>query len=134
MYTETIQQAVANKQSGRLNCAQSVACAFAEKLGADPQTTAAMTAAFGTGMGTMQATCGALIGAGCALGIRVPDRTAARATMARIFNKFSIQGGDTVCSRLKGIKTGRPLCSCDDCVRIAATLLADELSALTTAE
>ena len=45
------------------NCAQAVACAFAEEAGADEAMIFRMAEGFGSGMGTMQGVCGALVGA-----------------------------------------------------------------------
>ncbi|MCX7031789.1 MAG: C-GCAxxG-C-C family protein, partial [Spirochaetes bacterium] len=51
------------------NCAQAVACAFAEDLGADRGLTLRLATGFGGGMGHTGGTCGALTGAFMALGI-----------------------------------------------------------------
>ena len=45
------------------NCAQSVACTYADLVGCDKQTIFKMTEGLGLGMGGMQGTCGALSGA-----------------------------------------------------------------------
>ena len=73
---------------------------------------------FGSGMGTMEGTCGALVGA-----IMVSSLTSeagevmpnSRAIMA----KFKDLSGATICRELKGVGTGKVLCSCEDCVRNA---------------
>ncbi|WP_302438636.1 C-GCAxxG-C-C family protein, partial [Roseburia hominis] len=41
------------------NCAQAVACAFAEEIGVPEETLFAAAEGFGLGMGGMEATCGA---------------------------------------------------------------------------
>lgn len=126
-YNQLIDAAVENKKSGRCNCAQAVACAFAGAVDSDEQTLSRVTAAFGTGMGTMDGTCGALVGAGIILGIKVGDRIKARALMADIMRSFNSANGATVCRQLKGIDSGVALRHCNDCVRDAATLLAHTL-------
>lgn len=45
------------------NCAQSVACTYADLVGCDEETMFKMTEGLGLGMGGMQGTCGALSGA-----------------------------------------------------------------------
>lgn len=52
------------------NCAQAVACAFADETGIDEKTLRALSASFGGGMGRMREVCGALTGAFMILGIR----------------------------------------------------------------
>lgn len=123
-----IDRAVAYKASGKYNCAQSVACAFADILHIDADTLYNSGNAFGRGMGCMQATCGALTGAGIALGHAIHDRHAAMKAMAEIHTRFQQQNGATICRDLKGIDTGEPLRSCPGCVADAASLLADILN------
>ena len=45
------------------NCAQSVACAFAEEIGVAEEVLFAANEGFGLGMGAMEGTCGAVSGA-----------------------------------------------------------------------
>ena len=45
------------------NCAQAIACTYADLVGADEKTMFAATEGLGLGMGGMQGTCGALSGA-----------------------------------------------------------------------
>lgn len=45
------------------NCAQAVACAFAEEIGVSEETLFAAAEGFGLGMGGMEGTCGAVSGA-----------------------------------------------------------------------
>lgn len=122
-----IDRAVAYKASGNFNCAQAVACAFADRLQVDADTLYNSGNAFGRGMGCMQATCGALVGAGIALGYATHDRQAAMKAMAEIHTRFQQQNGATICRELKGIGTGKPLRSCPGCVADAASFLADIL-------
>jgi C_GCAxxG_C_C family probable redox protein len=49
-------------RAGR-NCAQSVVCAFAARLGVDENTALRAAAGFGGGIGSRQLTCGAVTGA-----------------------------------------------------------------------
>ena len=117
------------KASGRLNCAQAVACAFCEATGRGAEEMAAMGAAFGNGMGCMEGTCGALTGAGLVLGLHYSgDRAKAMKAMRRIMARFQERNGATVCKVLKGIETGRVLRACPDCVADAAEFLENELT------
>lgn len=125
---ERISTAVELKRSGRCNCAQSVACAFADVTSLDEGTMAAVTSAFGTGMGNMEGTCGAIVGAGVILGLIKHDRVASRAALKRIMERFEAQNGAVQCRLLKGIDNGNVLRPCNDCVADAACMLSDELN------
>ena len=122
-----VEEAVANKRCGRYNCAQSVACAFAEVAGLDVSTAERLTGAFGTGMGCMEGTFGALVGAGFIVSALSADRVSAMKNLRGIVSAFQAKNGATVCKVLKGIESGVPLRSCDGCVEDAATLLQDFL-------
>lgn len=39
--------------------------------------------------------------------------------MNEILQEFKEKAGATICRDLKGVGTGKMLCSCDDCVRLA---------------
>ena len=85
-----------------------------------------LSAGFGSGMGTMEGSCGALVGAVMVAGLR----TGGSGTMAlsrRILPRFRELCGATICRELKGVDTGKPLCSCEDCVRNAVLAAAEAL-------
>ena len=70
-------------------------------------------------MATMEGTCGALVGAimvSSLLSAEGEARNNSRAIMSRF---KELCGGATICRDLKGIETGKMLCSCEDCVRNA---------------
>lgn len=115
------------KRSGKCNCAQAVACAFADAIGADADMIWNSTAAFGSGMATMEGTCGAVTGAGVIIGLAASDRNAARVMMKDLITRFRSRNGATICRELKGIGTGTPLRACEDCVADSAEFLADIL-------
>ena len=71
------------------------------------------------GMGCMEATCGALCGASMVMGLCNKSGKPTAAIMRDILHEFQEKAGATICKDLKGIETGRMLCSCDDCVRYA---------------
>lgn len=83
-----------------------------------------LSAGFGSGMGTMEGTCGALAGAIVVAGLR----TGGNGTISlsrKILPRFKELCGATICRDLKGIGTGKILCSCENCVR-NAVLAAEE--------
>lgn len=134
-----IRKAADMKSSGKYNCAQAVACAFADSIGANEDEIYSIGNAFGRGMGCMEATCGALTGAGIIIGIASGDRVKSMQAMAAILRRFEERNGATICKHLKGIaidphsgKTtaGHPLRPCDLCVADSAEFLADALSRL----
>ena len=112
--------AVQFKHSG-YNCAQAVVAAFAEDLGINLETARA-----GAGMGTMGATCGALCGAQIVLGLHKKGQRV-MGTARSLYSAFLDRCGATVCMDLKGVATGRVLCSCDDCVANAVQILEELL-------
>ena len=97
------------KETGRLNCSQSVIKAFEDKLPVEPETLAQLAAGYGAGMGCMQATCGALIGAVMAAG-SVTDGKGTPRTARSILTSFQEKSGATICKDLKGVETGKVLC------------------------
>ena len=118
------------KATGKYNCAQAVACAYCDTVGMAPEQMAAITSGFGTGMGNMKGTCGALVGAGVVLGLKLADRVKARAAMKGVMDKFEARNGSTVCGVLKGVDTGCKLRDCNDCVADAAEFLEEELAGI----
>lgn len=127
MKESLISKAVERKASGKYNCAQAVACTYAEKVGTDEATMMNVAQAFGVGMGGMMGTCGALVGAGMAISIKAKDRPTAMKAMKRMMDKFQQRNGCTICRELKGIDTKVVVRQCNDCVADAAEFLEDEL-------
>ena len=101
-----------------MNCCQAVLVAFADMLGKGEDELMRLGSGFGSGMVTMEGTCGALVGA-----IMVSSLLSApgevRSNSRAIMSQFKELSGATVCRDLKGIDTGKVLCSCEDCVRNA---------------
>lgn len=119
----------------KYNCAQSVACAFAEDLNIDPQILFKLLEGFGLGMGCTQGTCGAISGAIALLGLKSSDgNLEAPATKAQTYQlskelllKFQEKNGATICRDLKGIETGKVLRSCPECIEDAVELVEEIL-------
>lgn len=119
----------------KFNCCQAVACAFSKEIGIDEQTLFKAGEGFGLGMGCMGGTCGALSGAVIIAGFKNSDGNLdAPATKAdtyklsrELFNRFGQKTGSTVCKELKGIETGKMLCSCPDCICAAVETVEEVL-------
>lgn len=118
--------AVEYKHNG-CNCCQAVLMSYTDSLNADKEVLMNIGSGFGMGMGCMEGTCGALCGAVIATGlIKNGERTTISAK--EILKNFKEKSGATICKELKGIETGKILCSCDDCVKNAAMIVSEILN------
>ena len=107
------------------NCCQAVVCAFADELDMDPSLLLRAAEGFGLGMGGMAGNCGALSGAVMLAGLKNSDGNIHLPMSKRdtyrlskeIFRLFTQKTGGSICRELKGVDTGRILCSCPDCIR-----------------
>ncbi|MCR5265545.1 MAG: C-GCAxxG-C-C family protein [Cyanobacteria bacterium RUI128] len=106
------------------NCCQAVLMAYSDLLSTDKDTLMSLGSGFGLGMGCMEGTCGALCGAVAAAGL-INSGENSRAVSKQILNSFKEKCGGTICKDLKGIETGKMLCSCDDCVKNAIIALSE---------
>ncbi len=104
------------------NCCQAVLAAFEDVTGFPKDTMRRLGVAFGSGMGGMEGTCGALCGAEMVLGMK-SDGKPLHARAKELHQAFREKAGATICKELKGIETGKMLCSCDDCVRFATEIV-----------
>lgn len=119
----------------KYNCCQAVACAFCEEVGMDEATLFRIGEGFGLGMGCMEGTCGALSGAIMLAGLKNSDGNIdAPATKAETYKlskelllKFREKTGSTVCKELKGVETGKVLCSCPDCIKMGVEVVQEVL-------
>ena len=109
-----------------MNCCQAVLVAFADKLGKGEDELLRIGSGFGSGMATMEGTCGALVGAIMVSSLLSPDGEARNNSRA-IMSRFKDLCGATICRDLKGIGTGKVLCSCEDCVRNAVRAAGEAL-------
>ena len=119
---ERIEYAARRKKE--MNCCQAVLVAFADRLGKGEDELLRLGSGFGSGMATMEGTCGALVGAIMVSSLLSPDGEA-RNNSRTIMSRFKELCGATVCRDLKGIGTGKVLCSCEDCVRNAVRAAGD---------
>ena len=106
----------------KYNCCQAVLLAFQDELGKSAEELLALGSGFGSGMGGMEGTCGALCGANIVMGLLNKSGQPTKQIMRGMVDDFKSQAGATICGDIKGIKTGKVLCSCPDCVKIATDL------------
>ena len=119
----------------KYNCAQAVACAFAEEAGIDKEVLFKACEGFGLGMGGMQGTCGAISGAVMLAGFKNsdgnvdnPGTKASTYQLSReIMEKFEEKNKASRCRDLKGIDTGVVLRSCPDCIMDAVEIVREVL-------
>lgn len=118
------------KHNKGYNCAQAVACTYSDMTGLDEETVFKLTEGLGAGMGNMEGTCGAVSGACVLAGLinssgnmEAPDSKGKTYKLSKeILNKFKEDKGSVVCKELKGIETGKVLCSCEECIKDAARI------------
>ena len=128
------EKAIALHDKG-FNCAQAVACTFAEELGVPAEVLFSACEGFGLGMGGMEGTCGAVSGAVMVAGFKNscgdtehPTTKAATYQLTREITKmFEEQNGSLTCKELKGVETGKVLRSCPDCIMDAARIAEEVL-------
>lgn len=110
------------------NCCQTVACAFAQKLGIDEETLFKIGEGFGLGMGAMNCTCGAVSGAVMLAGLKNSGGTSQRTKAAtyklaaKIIDEFKAKNQSVICRELKGVDTGNILRSCSGCIEDAVKI------------
>ena len=135
--SEKVQKALTNHHS-RYNCAQAVACAFAEDFGYDEAEVFAMMEAFGFGMGCMTV-CGAVSAMTAVVGMKEsvaePGNSSTKkksyAVSKAMHKAFREKNSSVICREIKGVDTKVVLRSCDGCiidaVEIIEAYLAGEL-------
>ena len=118
------------------NCCQCVLCALSDMVDVDEQTLFRIGEGFGGGLGTLNGVCGALTGAVMLAGLKNSDgnmeapkrKPSTMAMVRKMQDSFREQVGAIICKEIKGVGTGKPLCSCQDCVRIAARIAEEVLN------
>lgn len=115
------------------NCAQAVACAFAEDTGVPEEEIRASAGQYGGGRKNV---CGAVMGMYAAYNMKkgyVDLEDPAKWTaeheedLRQLEKRFLEKNGSVLCKELKGTLTGKPLRSCRGCVEDAAEILEDYL-------
>ena len=120
----------------KYNCAQAVACAFAEEVGVDMETLFKACEGLGLGMGCMEGTCGAISGAVMLAGFLNSDgnldepgtKANTYQLSKKIVQAFKEKNGATKCGDLKGIDTGTVLRSCPGCIEDAVEFVEEILN------
>ncbi len=118
---ERADKAVELKVAGGYNCSQAVTAALADETDLTEEQLKNITAGFCAGMGNLEATCGALIGAGMIAGLKTEGK-GTLPVARQIQETFHNRCGAIKCKDLKTITDGKPLCSCEDCVRNAVMI------------
>lgn len=144
--TEYSDKACKNFLNG-CNCAQSVLCSFADKIGLDEGTAMKLASSFGGGMGRLREVCGAVSAMFMIAGLlkgyeKAGDdigKTRQYQLVQNLAGKFKDQYGTIICRELLGLDgadnptpskrtsqyyTERP---CEDFVRTAAEIIEAEL-------
>lgn len=124
-----------NLHDKKYNCCQAVACAFAKEAGIDEEVLFRIGEGFGLGMGCTEGICGALSGAIMLAGLKNSDgnlespatKAATYKLSKEMLQLFNEKAGATLCKDLKGIQTGKMLCSCPDCIRIGVEVAQEVL-------
>ena len=109
-----------------MNCCQAVVRAFADTLDMPEDKLMQLGAGFGSGMATMEGTCGARVGAVMVSSL-LSEKGGAMKNSRAIMPRFKELCGATICRELKGVGTGKVLCSCEDCVRNAVRAASEAL-------
>ena len=115
----------------KYNCAQSVACVFADEVGVPKDILFKANEGFGAGAGTMEGICGALSGAIMIAGFKnssanleAPDSKAETMKISKqLVTNFKDRVGALYCRDIKGVETKKVLCSCDDCIKHGVKLV-----------
>lgn len=108
------------------NCAQAVICAFEDKAEVDSKTLYMLAEGFGAGIGNRNNICGALSGAVMLAGavesagdVNTPSKMDTYKKSGRIAEIFEEKCKAVACCDIKGLKTGTPTVSCEECIVIA---------------
>jgi C_GCAxxG_C_C family probable redox protein len=121
----------AERHARGYNCAQAVACTYADLVGMDEAALFKACEGLGLGMGGMEGTCGALSGACMLAGLvnstadlaHPTSKGSTYALSRKMVSDFSHEAGATACRDLKGRETGVVLCPCPRCIDIACELV-----------
>ena len=128
---DRVQKAVENHKKG-YNCAQAVACAFADKTNFTEDELFRLSEAFGGGMGGTGGVCGAvsamvlLAGLKNSLGIdnlHETNKKTSYMSAAELIKKFEDMNTSAICARIKS----EGLRSCDGCIEDAVKILEENL-------
>ena len=117
------------------SCSQSVAVACSDFVDVPKEFLFRATEGFGAGMGTMDGVCGALTGGLLIAGLKNStgnlDNPKSKASTMKIskamLTGFREKCGSIICRELKGVDTGKMLCSCPDCISHGVEVVEENL-------
>ncbi len=129
------EMATARHESG-YNCAQAVACAFAEEIGVEESILYRICEGFGGGLGCAKGQCGALSGAVVLAGLKNSDgdiehpaqtKAATTRLSRQMLEIFVDKAGAIICKDIKTGSDGKPITSCAECINIAVEAVEEVL-------
>ena len=118
------------------SCSQSVAVACADLVDVPPETLVKATESFGLGMGTTDGVCGALTGGLLIAGLKnstanfaAPKSKASTMKISKaMLTSFREKCGALICRDLKGVDTGKMICSCPDCIKHGVEVVEEQVA------
>jgi C_GCAxxG_C_C family probable redox protein len=119
----------------KYNCAQCVFCSYSDELGITPDTAFRLSECLGGGFGHQGEICGALTGAGLVLSSHVSSgeisgKMNTYDQIQSLTSEFRKKTGSIYCRDIKGFITGKPLVSCEECIKTAVNVLEKELNSI----
>lgn len=119
------------KRNHGYNCSQAVACTYCDILDIDEVTAFKLTEGFGSGLGSTLGTCGALNAIALIISMQTStgnleqpnSKGKTYPVIKKITNEFQNEVGALRCRDIKGIESGKILCECEECVRVACRIL-----------
>lgn len=133
----TKKEMAALRHESGYNCAQAVACSFAEEIGVDEAVLYKICEGFGGGLGCAKGQCGALSGAAVLAGLKNSDgdiehpaqtKAATTRLSKQMLEIFADKAGAIICKDLKTGNDGKPITSCADCISIAVEAVEEVLA------
>ena len=117
------------------SCSQSVAVACADLVDVPKEILFKATEGFGAGMGTMDGVCGALSGGLLIAGLKNStgklDTPKSKSSTMKISKamliNFREKCGSIICRELKGVDSGKMLCSCPECIKHGVEVVEEQL-------
>ena len=118
------------------SCSQSVAVACADLVDVPKEVLFKATEGFGAGMGTMDGVCGALSGGILIAGLKnssgnliLPKSKPRTMKISKaMLNSFREKCGALICRDLKGVDTGKMICSCPDCIKHGVEVVEEQFN------
>ncbi len=131
---ERVERALESRKRG-YTCSQAVLCAYSDLLDVKEELLFAAAEGFGGGMGGLMGTCGAVNAMSMAAGLKnsCKDLSACSTkpdTIRRVralAEEFADRNQSIICRELKGVDSGKPLKSCEECIASAVEILAEQL-------